>query len=111
MGMAAATPPLAAKTLRKWRASASVPEWVPEDIFSPRRLVREDPLFLSDRNGLWRVAASLCRQIHAVNRQLADALTLHAAPAGNPVLLQVSAPPGRSRSTRDVAPETLLAFA
>jgi glycine/D-amino acid oxidase-like deaminating enzyme len=91
--------------------SGSVPEWVPEDIFSPRRLVCEDPLFLSDRNGLWRVAASLCRQLHAVNRRLADALTLHAAPAGHPVVMQVSAPPGRSRSTRDIVPETLLAFA
>ena len=49
-------------------------------------------------------------ELHAVNRQLADTLTLHAAPAGNPVLLQVSAPPGRSRSMRDIAPETLNSF-
>ena len=101
----------AGNAVAEMAVSGSVPEWVPEDIFSPVRLVREDPLFLSDRNGLWRVAASLCRQLHAVNRRLADALTLHAAPAGTPVLLQVSAPPGRSRSTRDIVPETLLAFA
>src|SRR6516162_947662 len=99
MDTAAATPPLPATPSRKWRSPARFPNGCRRTSLSPVRLVREDPLFLSDRNGLWRVAASLCRQLHAVNRRLADALTLHAAPAGTPVLLQVSAPPGRSRST------------
>src|SRR6516225_3866712 len=37
-----------------------VPDWLPEEIFSPRRLLTNEPLFLTEREGLWRVAASLC---------------------------------------------------
>jgi CRP/FNR family transcriptional regulator, cyclic AMP receptor protein len=59
-------------------ATNMVPESVPEEIFSPRRLLKEDPLFLTEREGLWRVASSLCQQLRAVNRQISDALVLGA---------------------------------
>jgi glycine/D-amino acid oxidase-like deaminating enzyme len=52
-----------------------VPEWVPDDTFSPRRLTTREPLFLSDRDSLWRVAVSLCRQLKAVNREIAELLS------------------------------------
>jgi len=51
------------------------PEWVPEDTFSPRRLTTREPLFLSERDSLWRVAAMLCRQLKAVNREIAELLS------------------------------------
>ena len=48
------------------------PEWLPEEIFSPRKLFSDQPLFLTEREGLWRVAVSLCRQVQSVNRRLSD---------------------------------------
>jgi glycine/D-amino acid oxidase-like deaminating enzyme len=102
----------AGKAAAEMAVTGSVPEWVPEDIFSPRRLLREDPLFLSDRAGLWRVAVSLCRQLQAVNRQISEALTLRAAPAlARRALVQVAAPPGESRPARGIAPALLQSFA
>lgn len=52
-----------------------VPDWAPEDVFSPRRLLREEPLFLTAHDSLWRIAASLCGQLKAINRQISDAFT------------------------------------
>jgi len=54
------------------------PEWVPEDVFSPRRLLSDQPIFMNERDSLWRIAASLCRQLTHVNRQISEALTLSA---------------------------------
>src|SRR5262249_58845276 len=54
----------------------AVPDALPEEIFSPLRLLSDEPLFLTERKGLWRLAASLCQQIQSVNRRLFDALTL-----------------------------------
>jgi len=92
-----------------------VPEWLPEEIFSPRRLLSDEPLFLSERTGLWRVAASLCGQIQNVNRRLSEALTLQqpassaaAAPAASK---QISGPRGKSRPGDSIDVEALKAFA
>ena len=52
------------------------PEWLPADVFSPRRLTSAAPIFLSEKDGLWRIASSLCRQLKAVNRQISEVLTL-----------------------------------
>jgi CRP-like cAMP-binding protein len=52
------------------------PDWLPADVFSPHRLTSEQPIFLSEKEGLWRIAASLCRQLHSVNRRISEALTL-----------------------------------
>jgi CRP-like cAMP-binding protein len=54
--------------------TGAAPQWVPEDVFSPRRLLAAEPLFMQQHDSLWRIAASLCRQLKAVNRQIADAV-------------------------------------
>jgi glycine/D-amino acid oxidase-like deaminating enzyme len=90
-----------------------VPDWLPEEIFSPRRLLNDEPLFLTERKGLWLVAASLCQQIQSVNRQLSDAMTL-AQPA--PVSPTPPAAPtcgstGWSKASDSIEPEALAIFA
>jgi hypothetical protein len=56
------------------------PEWVPEDIFSPRRLLSREPFFMSQRDSLWRIAQSLCRQLNSVNSEITEALSLRGSP-------------------------------
>ncbi|HZO18560.1 MAG TPA: FAD-binding oxidoreductase, partial [Gemmatimonadaceae bacterium] len=46
--------------------TSSTPEWVPEDVFSPRRLLKSEPLFMTAKDSLWRIATSLCRQLKVV---------------------------------------------
>jgi glycine/D-amino acid oxidase-like deaminating enzyme len=89
-----------------------VPEWLPEEIFSPRRLLSDQPLFLTKREGLWRVAVSLCRQVQNVNRRLSDELTLHASSTVAPktVDTQITCLSGKIRSTDDTEAEFLTAF-
>jgi glycine/D-amino acid oxidase-like deaminating enzyme/CRP-like cAMP-binding protein len=89
-----------------------VPDWLPEEIFSPRRLLSNDPLFLTERTGLWRVASSLCQQIESVNRELSEALTLHHATpiaATNPAA-RILGPAGESLASDSIEPESLTAF-
>jgi hypothetical protein len=90
-----------------------VPDLIPDEIFSPRRFLSDDPLFLTERKGLWQVAASLCGQLKAVNRQISEALTLQRAAtfdmADSAVL--ISRPAGRSRSAKNIEPQFLRAFA
>ncbi|MBV9894636.1 MAG: FAD-dependent oxidoreductase [Chloroflexi bacterium] len=50
------------------------PEWVPEDVFSPRRFVSHEPLFMRDHDSLWRIAASLCTQLRNVEAQAAESV-------------------------------------
>jgi hypothetical protein len=69
--------------------TGAVPDWVPEEIFSPRRLLQQDPMFLTDRDGLWRIADSLCRQLISVNRKTSDELSLY----GLSGLIQTPEPP------------------
>ena len=52
-----------------------MPEWIPEDVFSPRRLVDEGPLFLAEHDGLWRIARSLSHRLRAVTNEAADAFS------------------------------------
>jgi hypothetical protein len=54
--------------------SGAVPEWLPEDVFSPQRLLNDKPLFFGETSNLWCYAASLCVELRAVNRQLLEAL-------------------------------------
>jgi CRP-like cAMP-binding protein len=89
-----------------------VPDWLPEEIFSPRRLLTDEPLFLTERKGLWRVASSLCQQIQSVNRRLSEALTFQQP---TPVLptssaAQILRPAGQSRPSDNIEPEALRAF-
>lgn len=50
------------------------PEWVPDDVFSPRRLLDGEPLFMRAHESLWRIAASVCRQLRTVDAQTAETL-------------------------------------
>jgi len=90
-----------------------VPDWLPEEIFSPRRLLCDEPLFLTERKGLWRVAASLCRQIQSVNRQLSEALTLQqATSAPSPsAAARITGPSGQSQPSDSIDVEVLRGFA
>ena len=74
----------------------TVPDLVPEEIFSPRRLLHDQPLFLAERKSLWRVAASLCARLRAVNQQVSDAQTLRRIAAAP----RVTAPPAHIRPAR-----------
>src|SRR5262249_15172267 len=58
----------------------AAPEWVPEDIFSPRRLLSREPFFMSQRDSLWRIALALCRQLSWVNSKIAEAVSLRGGP-------------------------------
>jgi len=60
--------------------SGVVPDWLPEDVFSPQRLLNRTPLFFAETNSLWCYAASLCVQLRATNRQLLEALKYSARP-------------------------------
>ena len=84
--------------------TGEAPDWVPEDVFSPRRLTTSEPIFMTGRDGLWRIAQSLCRQLKAVNRQISEALTLRADGIASAVPRQV--PPRVSRMARVVATES-----
>lgn len=54
--------------------SGQVPDWLPEDVFSPRRLLNNTPLFFGQTSNLWCYAASLCVRLRTLNRQIRDAL-------------------------------------
>jgi glycine/D-amino acid oxidase-like deaminating enzyme/CRP-like cAMP-binding protein len=102
----------------KMAMTGAAPEWVPEDVFSPRRLTMAEPIFLRERDGLWRIARSLCRQLQAVNRQISELLTLRADGDASAVPRQV--PPRVSRMVRaidsasspaeSIDPELLVSF-
>jgi glycine/D-amino acid oxidase-like deaminating enzyme len=93
--------------------SDSVPDWVPEAIFSPRRLMGDKPYFLTEQKGLWQVAKSLCDQLQAVNRRISDALTLDHAETFVSTLppQQVSRPPGQSTSSASIEVRVLQKLA
>ena len=57
----------------------STPDWVPEDVFSPRRLLGSEPLFMTAQDSLWRIATSLCRQLKVVDRRITESLALRGA--------------------------------
>jgi CRP-like cAMP-binding protein len=59
----------------RWRSAERGPDWLPEDILSPKRLLSETPLFLTGTDSLWRIASSLCVQLQTVNRQISDAIS------------------------------------
>ena len=90
----------------------SVPEWVPEAIFSPRRVLGDKPYFLTEQKGLWQVAKSLCDQLQAVNRRISDALTLDHSETFVTLVPQhqVSRPPGQSTSSGSVEARVLQKF-
>jgi glycine/D-amino acid oxidase-like deaminating enzyme len=46
------------------------PDWTPQDVFSPRRFLSNNPLFLSSKDNLWRIAQALCKRLITVNEQI-----------------------------------------
>lgn len=56
--------------------TSTAPDWIPEDVFSPRRLLSSEPLFMTKQDSLWRIATSLCRQLKVVDGQITEALAL-----------------------------------
>jgi CRP-like cAMP-binding protein len=87
------------------------PAWAPADVFSPLRFRAGEPLFLAGHEGLWRIAASLCRQLKEVSWQLRDALSFSAEDAED-AEIKLSArrtAPARGQST-SATPEELAAF-
>jgi glycine/D-amino acid oxidase-like deaminating enzyme/CRP-like cAMP-binding protein len=92
--------------------TSTVPDWTPADVFSPRRLMSAEPIFMTERDSLWRIAASLCRQLKAVNRRISEALTMRDDPASavdvrRSRMMTAIAEPG---SAECIAPESLIAF-
>ena len=87
------------------------PDWLPEDVFSPRRLTSGNPVFMLEQDGLWRITTSLCRQLKAVDRQLSEALTLRMSPVASAIHGQ--RPPRMSRmvSLADAAFDAPVAVA
>ena len=55
------------------------PSWVPDDVFSPRRLLIRAPLFMNDHEGLLRIARALCGQLRAVDKKIAETVALDKA--------------------------------
>lgn len=80
--------------------TGTVPDWMPEDVFSPRRLLSAKPIFMSERDGLWRIAKSLCRQLKAVNARRTEALALRTRAAAP--CRRRATPPQVSRMMRAV---------
>ena len=74
------------------------PEWVPEDVFSPRRFLEREPLFMRGHDSLWRIAASLSTQLRTVESHTAEILA-YAPPAVHSVRGR-SAPVANSRAVR-----------
>ncbi len=92
--------------------TSRAPEWVPEDVFSPRRLLTDEPIFMTEQDSLWRIAASLCRQLKVVNQRIAEALTLRAEPL-DPVSVRQSrmmTAIAESESAAGLDPALLAAF-
>jgi hypothetical protein len=90
--------------------TGAAPEWVPADVFSPHRLIDNEPLFLRSYDSLWRIAESLSRQLRAVDLHLVDAF-VGEGPARDAVARPVRALSAcRSTSGASVDPDALKAF-
>lgn len=95
--------------------TGQTPDWMPADVFSPRRMLSAKPLFMTERDGLWRIAASLSGQLKRVNCAISEAVTLHTGPQ---VAVRIRRPVRAPRPPRAsiampapvVRPEHLAAF-
>jgi glycine/D-amino acid oxidase-like deaminating enzyme/CRP-like cAMP-binding protein len=85
--------------------SGAAPEWAPEDTFSPRRLLSREPFFMAQRNSLWRIAQSLCRQLNWVNAQITEALSLRSGP--QPAAARGRPPKSRPVHKGELTPATI----
>jgi glycine/D-amino acid oxidase-like deaminating enzyme/CRP-like cAMP-binding protein len=90
--------------------SGTVPDWMPDDVFSPQRLLNDTPLFFAETFSLRCYAASLCVQLRELNRQILEALRYFSYPPRprSSVLAPNCANGGRNRATRPAVPIHLL---
>ena len=89
--------------------SGVTPEWIPDDIFSPRRLLSREPFFMSQRDSLWRIALSLCRQLKLVNAKISEGLSLTrgSRPRATATLASSSNPTRRGITAAIIGPDLL----
>jgi glycine/D-amino acid oxidase-like deaminating enzyme len=83
------------------------PEWVPGDVFSPRRLLSAEPLFMTDRQSLLRIAQALCGQLRVVDKQIAEAHALGDLPLSPRTNGKPERKLPRSRTNKTVPAEAL----
>ena len=83
----------------------STPDWLPEDVFSPRRLLSDTPLFFAEMSSLWCYAASLCVQLRVTSRQLLEARAPSSLPAQPPSIVS---PASRERGPRAESLQTAV---
>ena len=76
-----------------------MPEWIPEDVFSPQRLVDDEPLFLAEQDGLWRIARSLSHRLRAVTNDAVDAFSQVAETTARPRQTRADGRGASARST------------
>lgn len=55
--------------------SGKAPDWFPEDIFSPKRLLDRQPVFANETESLWGFASALCIQLRAVDARIREVLS------------------------------------
>ncbi|HAU1477756.1 FAD-dependent oxidoreductase [Legionella pneumophila] len=51
------------------------PPWLPAEVFSPKRLLSDKPLFWEDSDSLWRIGKTLCTTLNNLNQLLAESLS------------------------------------
>jgi hypothetical protein len=84
---------------------------VPDDVFSPHRFATAEPVFMSEKDSLWRIAASLCNQLDLVNARISEALSIQPRTQRLSPNLSDAADAARMRSASlMVTPEEIKAF-
>lgn len=91
--------------------TGTAPDWVPDDVFSPHRFATAEPVFMSEKDSLWRIAASLCNQLDLVNARMSEALSIQPRTQRLSPNLSVDGADARMRSASlMVTPEEIKAF-
>jgi glycine/D-amino acid oxidase-like deaminating enzyme/CRP-like cAMP-binding protein len=89
--------------------TGEIPEWLPQDVFSPQRLTTDEPTFLGKTESLWRIAASLCAQLRSVDKQIMDAI-LYGSSAPRALHKPGSITVAESRPASSIDPEKVRAL-
>ena len=88
------------------------PDWTPQDVFSPRRFLSKQPLFLSAKDNLWRIAQALCKRLIAVNEQISFECTYGATsvPGETPEISTMTLERMTSQPGSTIKPDALSDF-
>jgi glycine/D-amino acid oxidase-like deaminating enzyme len=87
-----------------------VPEWVPEEVFSPRRLLSDGPLFTERQDNLWRIASALCHRLRAVNQEISENLNYTPANGAGSLARGLTRTGMRRASRRRITPGIVKTF-